>query len=652
MRFGVVGGRQSDGRRVVAAVALFAAAVASLGSTAAADGRVERPAADPEQALSPDQLARSVVKIFAVTGDGLLWSGSGTVVSADGLVLTNAHVATGDVPFDMHVAVTESTDAPPTVRYRAELVSADQALDLALIRIVADLDGAPYQAGTIPPIPIGNSDNIQLGDELLILGYPGIGGDTITFTTGQVSGFTGSPALGNRAWIKTDATIAGGNSGGLAANTAGELVGVPTQASAGDDVEFLDCRPVQDTNENGELDEGDTCVPIGGFLNGVRPVNHVRAMLEAAQTGAAYQPIGANPPENFDVGNVDFEQLLLAGQGDTRPETGTVWLPGGATDLCAWWNYAGMVDGVAWDAIWSLDGEAQDGVSSVGDSWTGGVEGQYQYCVSGTPLPDGIWDLALNVEGTLLGGVFAAVGDSFQPVPFTFTNGSANDVCFVNMSPTVSKFWGADWLGPEQIVTPGTSVTFDLPPTAYDLRGLDCDGNVLFQDVVQLQAAATYTYHQGQAVPPTAPPTTVEASTTTVAPPTTVTPTPGGLTTEIDTAGGPQPFTCGDIVAAVEGPDSTCADAQRIFDAIVTSNAAAFNSYVYDADLGFFSTTEVNVPETAYVGLAACVYVAGGSTFADYDAFVREAFTASSTADTQRAWDAAAQTLCPFLVSG
>ena len=98
--------------------------------------------------------------------------------------------------------------------------------------------------------------------------------------------------------------------------------------------------------------------------------------------------------------------------------------------------------------------------------------------------------------------MFAAVGDSFRPVPFTFTNGGSSDVCFLNISPTVSTFWGADWLGPEQIVTPGTSVTFDLPPTAYDVRGLDCDGAAIFQDVVQLQVATTYTYQDGQAPPP------------------------------------------------------------------------------------------------------------------------------------------------------
>ena len=63
--------------------------------------------------------------------------------------------------------------------------------------------------------PLGDSDALHLGDDILILGYPGIGGETITLTRGEVSGFhLCKRGYGNRAFIKTSATIAGGNSGG------------------------------------------------------------------------------------------------------------------------------------------------------------------------------------------------------------------------------------------------------------------------------------------------------------------------------------------------------------------------------------------------------------------------------------------------------
>ena len=54
-----------------------------------------------------------------------------------------------------------------------------------------------------------------------------IGGDTITLSEGSVSGFTTEAGVDGRAWVKSDATIAGGVSGGTAVNEAGELVAIP-----------------------------------------------------------------------------------------------------------------------------------------------------------------------------------------------------------------------------------------------------------------------------------------------------------------------------------------------------------------------------------------------------------------------------------------
>ena len=133
----------------------------------------------------------------------------------------------------------------------------------------------------LPTVPLGDSDAMQLGDRLAIFGYPGIGGETVTFTSGNVSGFTGDKNVrSHRAWIKTDATIAGGNSGGTAVNQAGQLVGVPTQAAAGAGVTPVDARPVLDTNRDGRIDQRDTPMAVGGFINGLRPVNLAFPLLE------------------------------------------------------------------------------------------------------------------------------------------------------------------------------------------------------------------------------------------------------------------------------------------------------------------------------------------------------------------------------------
>jgi S1-C subfamily serine protease len=142
-----------------------------------------------------------------------------------------------------------------------------------------------YAALNLPVVPLGDSDALAIGDDLIILGYPGIGGATITLTSGKVAGFTAQGGLGDRAFIKTSATIAGGNSGGLAANTAGELVGIPTQLGYGGDDQFVDCRVLVDTNGDGRVDERDDCVPTGGFINALRPVNLALPLIERAKAG-------------------------------------------------------------------------------------------------------------------------------------------------------------------------------------------------------------------------------------------------------------------------------------------------------------------------------------------------------------------------------
>ncbi len=254
------------------------------------------PTAQATSEVSPvQQLFRAVVEILAWAdmGHGLepVWSGSGTIIDPRGYILTNAHVVLPTEPGDrvdqLQVLITEAEDRPPTPRYLAEVVQADERLDLAVIRITADLQGNPVDPQTLdlPYVPLGDSDALHLGDSLTILGYPGIGGATITLTKGEVSGFTAEAGYGERAWIKTSATIAGGNSGGLAADAQGRLVAVPTQLGAGTEDEVVDCRQLADTNEDGVIDERDTCVPIGGFINALRPINLAKPLIQAALEG-------------------------------------------------------------------------------------------------------------------------------------------------------------------------------------------------------------------------------------------------------------------------------------------------------------------------------------------------------------------------------
>jgi S1-C subfamily serine protease len=268
---------------------------------------------DPDALFGPDVPYLSVVKIAARhLSDGQMvesWSGSGSIISPEGLILTNAHVVLPGhlLPIDeLIIYMTIEPDQPPIPMYRAEVLQADPLLDIAVIRITTDLNRAPLDRSglNLPTVPLGDASLLELGDPLTILGYPGIGGNTITLTRGSVSGFTSEAGYGDRAFIKTEATIAGGNSGGLVADESGQLVAIPTQVGSGDEGLLVDCRSIVDTNRDGVIDSLDTCVPTGGFINALRPIDLAQPLIEAASRGEVNIVEPPKPDIPLPVGDV------------------------------------------------------------------------------------------------------------------------------------------------------------------------------------------------------------------------------------------------------------------------------------------------------------------------------------------------------------
>jgi serine protease Do len=138
--------------------------------------------------------------------------GSGVIIESDGLVVTNHHVIEG--ADSVMVVLNDRRE------FRAEVVGADAAADLALLRI------DPPSA--LPALPMGDSDNLEVGDLVLAIGNPfGIGQ---TVTSGIISALsrTGPRVGSDLSFIQTDAAINPGNSGGALVTIEGELVGVNT----------------------------------------------------------------------------------------------------------------------------------------------------------------------------------------------------------------------------------------------------------------------------------------------------------------------------------------------------------------------------------------------------------------------------------------
>ena len=361
------------------------------------------------------RLAKATVLIYgAQESNGQLqyiYIGSGTIISPDGLILTNAHVASpasqGDFDYEpdaLIISLLEDESKPPRETYLAELLAVDGFLDLAVIKIATTLDGSSVNTADLnfDYVELGNSDEAHLGDTINIFGFPGIGGGTITFTKGSVSGFSSENPIGDRAWIKTDATIAGGNSGGLGANDLGQIIGVPTIASSGaEGVQVTDCRVIQDTNGDGRLTNDDTCIPIGGFINALRPINLAMPLIRAAQTGTAYtSPFIEGPVAGNDTPSTGTEQFNFVAWSeefgeDSCPLSPVTSFPSGVQQISAIFSFAGMTDGQQFEMYWLLDGEV---VVENQFNWDAGASDDcFAFYVhnGGEALPDGTFTVTL-----------------------------------------------------------------------------------------------------------------------------------------------------------------------------------------------------------------------------------------------------------------
>lgn len=345
------------------------------------------------------------------------WTGSGTVVDPSGIIVTNCHVANPRAmgmpapPADrLAIAITERSDEPPVLTYFADVVAQSPEVDLAVLRIVGRTDGKRLTKLNLPHVPLGDSDSLELGDTLSIFGYPGIGGETVTFTSGSVAGFTKQRGIGaRRAWIKTDATIAGGNSGGTAVNYEGKLVGIPTQAAAGAGITPVDARPVVDTNRDGRIDHRDTPMTVGGFINGLRPVNLALPLLQkvgvqVAGAGSELKvPITPAPRPSAPRRKVStargpsFSALVFSSRvtRDGRPISPAAMLPSGAKQLFATFQYSGMRKGRLWGVNWALNGKQ---IVSQEEKWQDGSMGRKTVSLTRRDkLPDGQYHLVLTI---------------------------------------------------------------------------------------------------------------------------------------------------------------------------------------------------------------------------------------------------------------
>jgi S1-C subfamily serine protease len=159
--------------------------------------------------------------------------GSGVVVQADGVIATNLHVITDSRSgqrYDEVLLSVSPEGSTTSTSYRLKTLVINKSDDLALLRVESDAAGNSLSKPVaFPALEIGDSMNIRLLDDIFIIGFPEKGGSSVTVNRGTVEG---RDVLGR--WIKTDARLIHGNSGGAAVNIDGKLIGIPTKVVADD----------------------------------------------------------------------------------------------------------------------------------------------------------------------------------------------------------------------------------------------------------------------------------------------------------------------------------------------------------------------------------------------------------------------------------
>jgi S1-C subfamily serine protease len=228
----------------------------------------------------------SVVRVIASgqVRNGLVpeGGGSGFVVDSDnGLILTNYHIVAGASNVRIRFSTSEERDA--------EVLGTDRGNDLAVLRV--DLPEG------VSAIPLGDSDQVAVGDTVIAIGSP-FGLDQ-TVTQGIISAVDRSWQVGGgpvqHGLIQTDAAINPGNSGGPLLNTAGEVIGITTLIES----------PIRGN------------VGIGFAV----PVNIARDLLPELAAGAQREPVrlgiaAAQEEANVAQDGVTVDQIVSGSAAD------------------------------------------------------------------------------------------------------------------------------------------------------------------------------------------------------------------------------------------------------------------------------------------------------------------------------------------------
>ncbi len=381
--------------------------------------------------LDLDRIRRATVYVMQTRTVGgvpiITCVGSGTLIDRSGLIVTNAHntvtnsACAGD---SIVISLSILPDEPPVPSYYAEVAQSNIGQDLALLRISRELNGRVVNtdALALPFVELGDSSNVNLDQTITIVGYPDVGNSSVQTLTGTVSSFIAEPIGGDRSWMKTDTPIPGTMTGGGVYNQQGQLIGIPTTVPVRPLGADETCLLLADTNGDGLVNNRDSCVPVGGFINTIRPSNFIRPLQRGATLGITLQRITQPLVQLETGGDPAVSRLFIApAEIDGMPTTVSGSMPTGTNSLYLFFDYRNMTPDTIYELRVTIDDRPSPTFSLAPVRWSGGQNGLWYIGSRGQVYPNGIYRFTLYINGLASGSREIIIGTPQQNTP-SFSN--------------------------------------------------------------------------------------------------------------------------------------------------------------------------------------------------------------------------------------
>ncbi|MEB0135568.1 DegQ family serine endoprotease [Actimicrobium sp. CCC2.4] len=258
--------------------------------------------------------------------------GSGFIISADGYVMTNAHVVDG--ADEVYVTLTDKRE------FKAKIIGADKRTDVALVKI---------EGANLPRLAMGDSNKVRVGEWVIAIGSP-FGLDN-TVTAGIVSAKARDTG-DYLPLIQTDVAVNPGNSGGPLINMRGEVIGINSQiySRSGGYMGISFAVPIDEAmrvsdqlKQFGKVTRGRIGVQIGELTKEVAEslglTKAQGALVQRVEAGGPAEKAGVEAGDiilKFNGTNIERSSDLPRLVGNTKPGSNsvlTVWRKGASRDL-------------------------------------------------------------------------------------------------------------------------------------------------------------------------------------------------------------------------------------------------------------------------------------------------------------------------------